>query len=184
MSITDKFESERLRYRPFQPEDLEPYVSMCNEATRRRWFYFQEPACLTAEFWAKEIEHGREVWSRKINLLKDECSLAVVRKDTGEFIGLVSLSKFHGPEEELENVEIGYHIGEAYQSKGYGTEAARAAVEWGLAQLREIGAEPKIAGRAEHENWPSRRVMEKAGFVFSRGETYVSLYEFVDGTED
>ncbi|MEO3946253.1 GNAT family N-acetyltransferase [Gorillibacterium sp. CAU 1737] len=179
MIANDPITSERLLYRPFRMEDLEPYVAFCNEPSRRRWFYFQEPHCLEASFWKKGIENNIAAWSQKINLLTETagCDLAIVLKETNQLIGSISLSKFHGPEEELDHVEIGYHLGEAYQGKGYATEAAIAFVEWGLAQLRELGTEPKIVGKAEHENGPSRRVLEKAGFHFTHAEQYVSVYE-------
>ncbi|WP_052339484.1 GNAT family N-acetyltransferase [Gorillibacterium massiliense] len=181
MSDYDYFKSERLVYRPFQLDDLQAYVAMCNEGSRRRWFYFQEPACLTEEFWVKEFEQIRAVWSRKVHLLEERagCGLAVTLKETGDLIGFVALTKFHGPDEELKDVEIGYHIGEAYQGHGYGTEAAKAAVEWGIAHLLQRGAEPKIVGKAEHENVPSRRVLEKAGFRYAHAEQYVSVYELL-----
>ncbi|WP_249897183.1 GNAT family N-acetyltransferase [Paenibacillus sp. PK3_47] len=175
------FKSERLLYRPFQMEDLQTYVDMCNEESRRRWFYFQEPDCLLTDFWAKEFENNIANWSKKVDLLHS-CAgydLAVVLKETGDLIGNVGLTKFHGPADELKDIEIGYQIGEAYQGKGYGTEAAKAAVKWGFTELRKIGAELKIVGKAEHDNWPSRRVLEKAGFIFVTAEQYVSIYEII-----
>ena len=181
MIVNDIFTSERLIYRPFDRGDLQTYVSLCNEPSRRRWFYFQEPHCLEASFWEQEIVNNMAVWSRKINLLTEKagCGVAIVLKKTGQLIGSISLSKFHGPEDELDYVEIGYHMGEAYQGNGYATEAAIAAVEWGLIQRLELGAEPRIVGKAEHENLPSRRVLEKAGFTFVEAEQYVSVYEKV-----
>jgi len=179
LPINEYFKSERLIYRPFQIEDLQTYVDMCNEDSRRRWFYFQEPDCLLAAFWAKEIDNNVATWSKKVNLLQDRtgCGLAVILKETGALIGFVGLTKFHGPEDELKDVEIGYHIGEAYQGYGYGTEAAKAATEWGFTELRKLGAELKIIGKAEHKNKPSRRFLEKAGFQFVLAEQYVSVYE-------
>jgi Acetyltransferases, including N-acetylases of ribosomal proteins len=115
---------------------------MCREKSRRRWFYFQEPDCLTEKFWAKVIDENIKTWSQKVNPLRDDCGLAVVVKRTGNLCGFVGLSKYHG-QEELKDVEIGYHIGEAYQSSGYGTESAKAAAEWGLERLRELGLDPK-----------------------------------------
>jgi RimJ/RimL family protein N-acetyltransferase len=179
LTIHDIFKSERLIYRPFEMDDLSTLVSLANQPSRRRWFYFQEPHCLEASFWAKEISNHTAAWSQTVNLLTETAglSLAIVVKRTGRLIGLISLSKFHGPEEELDRVEIGYHVGEADQGNGYASEAAIAAVGWGLTQLRELGAEPVIVGKAEHENLPSRRVLEKAGFQFVRAEQYVSVYE-------
>ena len=123
------------------------------------------------------IRNNIEMCSREVNLLKDELSLAIILKDTGELIGSVSLSKFHGPEDELDNVEIGWLIDEKHQNKGYATEAAKAAIPWAFAELKKLGAEKKIISTIEHENWPSRRVAEKAGLTFARAEKSVSIYE-------
>ena len=123
------------------------------------------------------IRDNMKVCSHEVNLLKDEFCLGIVLKDTGELIGSISLSKFHGPEDELENVEIGWLICEKYQNKGYATEAAKAAIPWAFSELKTLGAEEKLISIMEHENWPSRRVAEKAGLNFVRAEKYVSIYE-------
>ena len=170
------FESKRLLYRPYCMDDLQTVHAQFNEPSRRRWFYFQEPDCLTLEFAKKEIHKRMAVCSHRVNLLQDDFGLAIVRKETNELIGFIGLSKFHGPEEELEHVETGWQIAEAHQGKGYATEAARAAVQWGLKELKRLGAEPKIVAKIEHENWPSRRVAEKAGLTFAHAEQYVSVY--------
>ncbi len=168
------FKSERLHYRPYQAEDIQTLVRLRNEKTYLRWFYFLP---LTDEnLAAEQIEQNIATWSRPVDIMKDQCDLAIALKDTGELIGSVGLSKFHGVE-ELKDIEIGYDIAQAHQGKGYATEAARAAVAWGMDRLREIGAAPKIVGKAEHENWPSRRVLEKAGFAFVCAEKYCSVYQ-------
>jgi RimJ/RimL family protein N-acetyltransferase len=169
--------SERLICRPLRMEDLETYVRFRNEKSYRQWFYFQDPP--TLETAAKEIEVMIQKSNREVNLLKESFDSGVYLKETGELIGTISLNKFHGPEEELDYVEIGYGIGEAYQNNGYATEAAKAAVKWGLKRLRELCAEPRIEGNVEHENWPSRRVLEKVGFTFVRAEKYLSIYEII-----
>lgn len=176
----DYFKSERLTYRPYCMDDLQTVHSHFNEPSRRRWFYFQEPDCLTLEFAKKEILKAMAVGFREINLLKDGFSSGIVLQDTNELIGFVGLSKFHGPDEELENIEIGYQIAEAYQGKGYATEAVKIVVQWGLAELKRLGTEVKIVAKIEHENWSSRKVAEKAGFTFSHAEQYVSVYKICD----
>ncbi len=175
MTIPPLFPSERLVYRPLSMENLEVYLAMRLEASYRQWFYFQAPP--TLESAAKEIEVMQEKASREVNLLMESFDTGVYLKQSGSLIGTVSLNKFHGPEDELEFVEIGFGIGEAYQGHGYATEAAKAAVVWGLGRLRELGAEPVIEGNVEHDNWPSRRVLEKAGFRLVRTQKYVTVYE-------
>jgi RimJ/RimL family protein N-acetyltransferase len=156
-------------------EDVETYVSLRHEATYRQWFYFQAPP--TLESAAKEIGVMQAKARRRVNLLQESFDTGVYLKQTGGLLGTVSLNKFHGPEDELEFVEIGFGIGRAYQGNGYATEAAKAAVSWGLDRLRELGAEPVIEGNVEHANWPSRRVLEKAGFTVASTKKYVTVYE-------
>ncbi len=175
MSYPPLFPSERLVYHPLSMEDLEVYMAMRHEATYRQWFYFQAPP--TLESVTKEIGIMQEKAFRGVNLLKESFDTGVYLKQSGRLIGTVSLNKFHGPEDELEFVEIGFGIGEAYQGHGYATEAAKAAVLWGLDRLRELGAEPVIEGNVEHANWPSRRVLEKVGFRLVRTQKYVTVYE-------
>lgn len=172
------FASERLQYRPFRMEELDAVHALFNDPSRRRWFYFQEPDCLTLAFAEKAILENIRVCSHKVNLLTDaDFGLAIAIKDTDELIGYIGITKFHGPEEELDAVELGYQIIEKHQGKGYATEATKAAVQWGLSELKRLGVEPRLVAKIEHENWPSRRVAEKAGLVFTHAEKYVSVYE-------
>jgi RimJ/RimL family protein N-acetyltransferase len=166
------FKSERLIYRPYRMEDLHTLVKLRNEEARRRWFYFQEPDILTKETGIKNIEDNIALWSREFDILKEEAGLAITLKQTDELIGFIGIGKCR-----CDDVEIGYEIGENYQNNGYATEATKAAVEWGFARLRERNAELKIISKVEHENWASRRVLEKSGFTFSHAERYVSVYE-------
>lgn len=175
MRKNEYFKSERLDYRPYQMEDLHALVKLRNEESRRLWFYFQEPDILTELAGVKSIEDNISLWSREVNILKEEAGLAIVLKETDELIGFIGLGKCR-----CNDVEIGYEIGEAYQKKRYATEAVKAATEWGFARLRELNAELKIVGKAEHENYPSRRVLEKAGFTFLHAEKYLSVYELRD----
>lgn len=172
MEMNEYFKSERLNYRPYRIEDLHTLVKMRNEESRRRWFYFQEPDILTEHFGIKSIEDNILLWSRKIDILKEEAGLAIVLKETDELIGFIGLGKCR-----CNDVEIGYEIREDYQNNGYATEAVSAAGEWGGSRLRECNAELKIIGKVEHENWASRKVLEKAGFTFSYAEKYLSVYE-------
>ena len=101
-----------------------------NEEARRKWFYFQEPDCLTAEFAHRVIRENVAVWSRPVNLLKEHCGFSIVLREKGELIGNVDLVKCRG-DEVLDHVNIGYQISERYQGRGYATETVNAAVRWG-----------------------------------------------------
>ena len=58
-------------------------------------------------------------------------------------------------------VEIGYGIRDAYQGRGYATEAVAAAVNWALAQPDVT----RVEAETEPDNRASQRVLEKCGFV-------------------
>ena len=172
MDKNNYFSSERLLYRPYMIEDLHTLVAFRNEESRRRWFYFQEPEVLTEETAAKDIKRNIELWSRKVDILKEEAGLAITLKRTNEMIGFVGLGKAR-----CEHVEIGYEIGEQFQRNGYATEAVKAAVEWGFDKLKEVGAELKIVCKIEPENLASRKVAEKSGFTHVYDEPYLYVYE-------
>ncbi len=57
-------------------------------------------------------------------------------------------------------VEIGYGIQNDFQGQGYATEAANAAVAWGLQQP----AVTRVEAETEPDNLASQRVLEKCGF--------------------
>lgn len=70
---------------------------------------------------------------------------------------------FKGPSERP---EIGYGLLNAYQNRGYATEAARALCAWALAQPNVTAVEAET----DPGNAASQRVLQKLGFV-PTGET-------------
>ncbi|MCR8656704.1 GNAT family N-acetyltransferase [Paenibacillus endoradicis] len=92
----------------------------------------RSPTLLTP---AKKIEKMIETSNHLVNLLKESFDSGLYLKETGELVGTISLNKFHGSEKELDYVEIGFGIGEAYQGNGYATEAAKTVVTWGIEKI-------------------------------------------------
>ncbi len=95
---------------------------------------------------AYQDEYGFSLW-------------AVELRSTGEVIGDTGLMPFQhvGPE-----VEVGWRLARAHWGRGYATEAAKAAIGHGLADLG-LG---RIIAVAHPDNAASRRVMEKCGMVY------------------
>jgi len=166
--------SERLIYRPYKMDDSKTLVKLCNEKTYRRWFYFLPK--LDEKMAKEQIEKNIEMWSRKIDITKDQFFFAIEEKDTGKLVGSVHVSKYHG-KKELREFEIGFDIGESYQNRGYATEATQEIMKWAFQKLSEIGATPKIIGKAEHKNYASRRVLEKSGFTLKKKSWFCHIYE-------
>ena len=71
-----------------------------------------------------QIEKNIEIWSRRIDITKDQFYFAIEEKNTGKLVGSVQVSRYHG-KKKLKDYEVGFDIGEAYQNKGYATEATK-----------------------------------------------------------
>lgn len=85
-------------------------------------------------------------------------TLGAFIKESNTLVGAFSL----GVLPKTKSAEIGYWVGEKYWNKGYASEAAKALVDYGFAQLNLN----RIYGRYLTFNPASRKVMEKTGFVF------------------
>lgn len=90
---------------------------------------------------------------------KNEITYAVVKKDTNELIGAISLltiNRIH------RKAELGYWIGVPYWRNGYCSEAANAIIKFGFKNINLN----RIFGLAFENNIPSWRVMEKIGMKY------------------
>jgi RimJ/RimL family protein N-acetyltransferase len=82
---------------------------------------------------------------------------AMLWKPTGEMIGSAGLQPLDG----TDDIEVGYSMIKEYWGQGIGTEAARA---WLMHGFTNHGLD-RIVAVAQTENWPSRRIMEKAWYA-------------------
>ncbi len=82
----------------------------------------------------------------------------IVRQDENVGIGLIG---FKGAPNGRAEVEIGYGLAPEQQGQGFMTEAARALVNWGLAQPDCTA----VTAWTELDNVASQRVLEKIGMV-------------------
>lgn len=81
-------------------------------------------------------------------------------KETGEPVGICGLVK----RDSLENVDVGFAFKERYWGRGYATESAAAALEYGHNTL-DI---ERIVAITTQTNHASARVLEKIGLKFER----------------
>ncbi len=88
---------------------------------------------------------------------------AVVEKSSGDFVGWSGL-KFlrQNTNGKIDFHEVGYRLSQKHWGKGYATESAKAALQYGFEkmQLKEI------YGITNVENINSRKVLEKCGLKF------------------
>jgi ribosomal-protein-alanine N-acetyltransferase len=88
---------------------------------------------------------------------------ATIEKASGQFIGWSGLKFIREYENNHINFyDVGYRLMPKYWGKGYATEAAKAAIQYGFEQLNAN----EIIGSANVENTRSRRALEKCGLTF------------------
>lgn len=150
MSEPPVLETERLRLRPPDPGDGERIRRLAGDrriADTTLTIPHPYPEGL-AEEW---VADRRRAWRDNRSL-----ALAVIPREETGLVGVVSLKTRDGSGE----AELGYWIGTDYWGQGYGTEAARAVVSYGLGPhgLRRINA------RCLSRNPASARIIEGLGF--------------------
>jgi RimJ/RimL family protein N-acetyltransferase len=141
-------ETKRLRLRPFVPTDA-PVV--------RRLAGAREIADTTREIPHPYPEGAAETWIASHALLHEEgrALTLAVEEPGGRLIGAIGL-RLHG---EDRNAELGYWIAVEEWGRGYGTEAARAVLDFGFGVL----GLHRIWATHFARNPASGRVMEKIG---------------------
>jgi RimJ/RimL family protein N-acetyltransferase len=138
--------------RQWLPEDLEPFAKYSADAEAMRYFpstHTREQSDGLAREFARAVEErGWGFW-------------AVEVRDGPAFIGFVGLTEpgFDAPFTPA--VEVGWRLGREYWGRGYATEAARAAVDFGF---RELDLE-EIVAITVPANVRSRRVMDRLGMT-------------------
>ena len=146
-------ETDRLRLREFQPEDLDALGEILGDAETMRFY----PAPLDRGGVADWIERNRRRYE------KDGIGLwAMTWKSSGELIGDCGLIR-QTIDDEAE-VEIGYHVRRDHWRKGLATAAARACRDYGFAKLQV----ESLVSMIRPENIPSRGVAEKNGMTVEK----------------
>jgi len=149
--VTNTFETDRLRFRTFELEDLEPLARINADRLTSRYVGDGEP--LSHELTRVWIVNSRE------NVAKHGYGTgAVILQATGELIGWSGIAR---PEEGGE--EILYGFDRAYWGQGLGTELLQsftrcARDDLGLAELRAT---------VHRRNTASIAMLERAGFALA-----------------
>ncbi len=102
---------------------------------------------------------------------KDYYRWAILEQESGECIGQIA---YFLVDSSNHFAEIEYCIGRAYQGKGLATEAARAIITYGFERINLH----KVQICHNSLNMPSKRVIEKCGFVY---EGTLRDFFFIEG---
>ncbi len=165
-------ETERLRLRPFTPDDVEHLLELDGDPEVMRYINGGRPTS------REDVENV--ILPRILSFYDRFDSYgywAAEEKSTGEFVGWFALHpNDDGPTGEL---ELGYRLRRAAWGKGYATEGSRALVD---KAFRELGAE-RVRAETMTVNTASRRVMEKAGLRYAR-TFHLEWPEEIEGTAE
>jgi ribosomal-protein-alanine N-acetyltransferase len=150
----DKFpvlETERLRLRELTMDDVPVLFEMrTNELTTR----------FTDRSKMKTMEEAVEKMKTILALVekRDGIAWAIEMKESGKQIGDISFWRI---DKEHYRAEIGYALLPDYWEKGYMTEAARCAIDYGFSMLNFHSIEANV----NPNNIASIRLLEKMKFV-------------------
>jgi RimJ/RimL family protein N-acetyltransferase len=142
-------ETSRLQLRPPQGSDAEPLREIHEDPEVIKHVQFGAPPGGVTVAWrhiAMMIGH----WH-----LRGYGQWTVVEKTSGHVIGRVGLWNPEG----WPGIELGWIIRRSHWSKGFATEAARAALQWGWDHVET----DHIISIIQPDNVPSIRVAEKIG---------------------
>lgn len=142
--------TERLLLRPWKKEDLEPFALLNADPRVREYF----PGLLTRE----ESDNSVKLISEHIERFGWGFWAASLLH-TGEFIGFIGLQDVPFTTHFTPAVEIGWRLAFNHWGRGYATEGALAALQYGFDRLdlKEIVSFTAV------QNKRSRQVMEKIG---------------------
>ncbi|MBL4785608.1 MAG: GNAT family N-acetyltransferase [Cohaesibacteraceae bacterium] len=152
-----KIDTERLQLRRWKHKHHAPFAAMCLDPEVMQ--YIGNGSTRTAEQASRAIASFETEWVEKGHGL-----FAVEEKQTGNLIGFTGLSLPDFLPEVLPSVEIGWRFSKPSWGKGYASEAAIAALSFGI---NELGI-TDIVSIYQIGNGASARIMQKLGMVFDR----------------
>lgn len=146
------FESERLRMRDFEPNDLPEFKRMNEDPEVMRFF----PKTLSHE----ETESFYEAILNEFKIYGFGL-YAVDRRDTNEFIGFIGFHHATFEADFTPCIEIGWRLKKEAWGQGFATEGAKACIKYADKKFNF----ENIYSFTAKINTPSERVMQKIGLV-------------------
>ena len=155
-------ETERILLRPFCIKDIERFAKICANPNVMRYIGDGKP--VSRNVIAEKIPEWIELYEKQKYGL-----MALVMKDTDELIGFCGF--IHQTVDEVEYIELGYRLDEAYWGKGIATEVAVAVRDYAFNVL-EI---PMLISIINHQNDASKHVAKKVGMKLMRQASFKNV---------
>ena len=148
---TYEMTTERLRLRFFTEQDANEVQKLCNNFNiYKTTLYIPHP--YTVEDALNWMQNHRKNFEENKGY-----EFAITNKETGELLGAIGLSH----NERHKQGELAYWVGEPFWNNGYGTEAAKAMLQFAF----EVKGMHKVFARFFSSNPASGKIMEKIGMV-------------------
>ncbi|HLA55277.1 MAG TPA: GNAT family N-acetyltransferase [Flavobacterium sp.] len=150
------FESERLLFRELLPShaaamfELDSDPEVCKYLGFKSFISIEESRNVIENIRQQYLDNGIGRW-------------AAILKDTGEFIGWAGLKFIKRLNDRDDNYDLGYRFIQRHWGKGYGTESAKAFIDFGFNEMK-LG---KISAYVDVNNIASQKILEKCGFKFT-----------------
>lgn len=144
----------RLLLRPWMDHDKPAWAALNADPQVMEHF----PATLTTEQSGEMVDRMIASWGDR-----GMGWWAVERLDTGATVGGVAITAPSWDAWFTPCLEVGWRLAKEHWGHGFAPEAARAAIDWGFAEL-DLPNDEIVSFTTVHNN-KSRRVMEKLGFT-------------------
>ncbi|RCV54289.1 GNAT family N-acetyltransferase [Marinitenerispora sediminis] len=174
-------ETERLIMRAFTDADIEDVYLAVSHPSTQVWLPLPAPG---QPYTLADAAEWCRVRAPEARASGDGQQWAVLERGTGGFVGACGLLRTLW---RAQVTEVGYWLAPWQRGKGYATEAVAAVARWAL---RDLGFE-RLELKAAVGNTASRRVAEKAGFVYEgvernamplhEGRTDLAVYSLIPG---
>ncbi|AXT50073.1 N-acetyltransferase [Aquimarina sp. BL5] len=161
------FQSERLGFRNWTLDDLDPLAAMNNDDDVMEFFPFKPSRKNTEEF----ILRMQKQFTKN-----DFCYFAVDILDSKDFIGFIGLCEQSYLEHQDTFVDIGWRLKKSVWNQGYATEGAKACLDFGF---NTIGLN-EIYSVASEINLKSELIMKKIGMTKSKIFDHPKLTDYSD----
>ena len=144
--------SERLCFHPWEPEDFPLLAALHRDPQVQHFLQMGDPPSdemfLQAKFEGFRADYEAHGWTK-----------FKVTDRQGAFIGRAGFGRYEATQE----LELGYTFMRSLWGQGCATEAAGALLDW----IYRVEPVDHVIGFAVAEHEASRRVLEKAGMVFT-----------------
>lgn len=157
-------QTPRLTLRSFEPDDWRHLQVLAMQQHASEYAVYDHE-------WPTSEEKLRGIAT---SFSADDSLLAVCLRETGTFIGLVSLNRAEGEQDVA--YDLGYRFDEGYHGQGYATEACLAVMAYAF---EDLGAARLTSGTAA-ANEASCRLLARLGFT-KTGEQVGSFWKTPDG---